>query len=134
MQETWVQPLGWEDSQEKEMATQSSILAWEITWTKEPGRLQSLGSLQVEHDWAALLSLFTFIIGEGNGNPLQCSCLENLRDRETWWAAVYGVIQSQTRLKWLSSSSSVYLLGFPWWLSGKKIHLPMQEMWVLSLG
>ena len=44
-------------------------------------------------------------IGEGNGNPLQCSCLENPKDGEVWWAAVYGVAQSQTRLKWLSSSS-----------------------------
>ena len=42
-------------------------------------------------------------IGEGNGNPLQCSCLENPRDRGAWWAAVYGVTQSWTRLKWLSS-------------------------------
>ena len=45
-------------------------------------------------------------IGEGNGNPLQCSCLENPRDGEAWWAAVYGVAQSRTRLKRLSSSSS----------------------------
>ena len=45
-------------------------------------------------------------IGEGNGNPLQCSCLENPRDGGAWWAAVYGVAQSWTRLKWLSSSSS----------------------------
>ena len=45
-------------------------------------------------------------IGEGNGNPLQCSCLGNPRDGGAWWAAVYGVAQSQTRLKWLSSSSS----------------------------
>ena len=45
-------------------------------------------------------------IGEGNGNPLQCSCLENLRDRGAWWAAVYGVAQSRTPLKILSSSSS----------------------------
>ena len=45
-------------------------------------------------------------IGEGNGNPLQCSCLENLRDGGAWWAAVYGVAQSPTQLKWLSSSSS----------------------------
>ena len=45
-------------------------------------------------------------IGEGNGNPLQCSCLENPRDRGAWWAAVCGVTQSQTRLKRLSSSSS----------------------------
>ena len=45
-------------------------------------------------------------IGEGNGNPLQCSCLENPRDGGVWWAAVYGVAQSRTRLKRLSSSSS----------------------------
>ena len=45
-------------------------------------------------------------IGEGNGNPLQCSCLENPRDGGAWWAAIYGVTQSWTRLKWLSSSSS----------------------------
>ena len=45
-------------------------------------------------------------IGEGNGNPLQCSCLENPRDSGAWWAAVYGVAQSRTRLKRLSSSSS----------------------------
>ena len=45
-------------------------------------------------------------IGEGNGNPLQYSCLENPRDRGAWWAAVYGVEQSRTRLKRLSSSSS----------------------------
>ena len=45
-------------------------------------------------------------IGEGNGNPLQCSCLENARDSGAWWAAIYGVAQSWTRLKRLSSSSS----------------------------
>jgi len=59
------------------------------------------------------LSNFTFTfhfslscIGEGNGNPLQCSSLENPRDGGAWWAAVSGVTQSRTRLKWLSSSSS----------------------------
>ena len=46
-------------------------------------------------------------IGEGNGNPLQCSCLENPRDGGAWWAAVYGVAQSRTQLKRLSSSSSL---------------------------
>ena len=46
-------------------------------------------------------------IGEGNGNPLQCSCLENPRDGAAWWAAICGVAQSRTRLKWLSSSSSM---------------------------
>ena len=45
-------------------------------------------------------------IGEGNGNPLQCSCLENPRGRGAWWAAIYGVTQSWPQLKWLSSSSS----------------------------
>ena len=47
-------------------------------------------------------------IGEGNGTPLQCSCLENPRDEGAWWAAVYGVAQSRTRLKWLSSSSTLF--------------------------
>ena len=67
-----------------------------------PGRLQSMGSLGVRHDWATSLSLSC--IGEGNGNPLQCSCLENPRDGGAWWDAVYGVTQSRTRLKRLSSS------------------------------
>ena len=47
-------------------------------------------------------------MGEGNGNPLQCSCLEKPRDRGAWWAAVYGVAQSRTRLKRLSSSSTTH--------------------------
>ena len=47
-------------------------------------------------------------IGEGNGNPLQCSCLENPRDGGAWWAAVYGVAQSRTRQKWLSSSGCIW--------------------------
>ena len=57
-------------------------------------------------------------IGKGNGNPVQCSCLQNPRDRGAWWAAVYGVTQSQTRLKRLSSSSSIQC-WLPWWFSGK---------------
>ena len=48
--------------------------------------------------------------GEGNGNPLQCSCLENPREGRAWWAAIYGVTQSRTRLKWLSSSTHLSLL------------------------
>ena len=50
-------------------------------------------------------------IGEGNGNPLQCSCLENPRDGGAWWTAIYGVAQSWTRLKRLSSSSSCYKMS-----------------------
>ena len=60
-------------------------------------------------------------IGEGNGNPLQCSRLENPRDRGAWWAAVYGAAQSRTRLKRLSSSSgSKVSSGLPRWSSGKE--------------
>ena len=94
------------------MATHSSILAWEIPWTQEPGGLQSTGSQRVGHDWTTSHShSFTCSgIGEGNGNPLQCSCLENPRDGGAWWAAVYGVAQSRTRLKRLSSSSSFLML------------------------
>ena len=57
MQEIWVRPLGREDPLEKEMATHSSILAWRISWTEEPGRLQSTRSQRVGHDWATSLSL-----------------------------------------------------------------------------
>ena len=57
-------------------------------------RLRFLGVIIINH-------------GEGNGNPLQCSCLENPRDGEAWWAAIYGVAQSRTRLKRPSSSSII---------------------------
>ena len=57
MWETWVRSLGWEDPLEKEMAIHSSILAWRIPWTEEPGGLQSTGSKRVGHDWEISLSL-----------------------------------------------------------------------------
>ena len=94
---------------EKAMATHSSTLAWKIPWMEESGGLQSMGSLRVGHDWATSLSLFTFMHWKGNGNPLQCSCLENPRDGGAWWASVYGVAQSWTWLMRLSSSSSPLL-------------------------
>ena len=163
MRETWVQSLGQEDPLEKEMATHFSTLAWKIPWTEEPGRLQSMGSQRVGHDWVTSLSLyqkfalkwfinlilsrtlkekatathsstlawkipwmepgrlrsmgslnrarlsdftFTFMHWRRKWHPLQCSCLENPRDGRAWWAAVYGVAQSRTWLKRLSSSSS----------------------------
>ena len=89
------------------MAPHSSTLAWKIPWTKEPGRLQSMGLRRVGHDWATSLSLFTFMHWRRKWQPLQCSCLENPRDGGVWRAAVYGVAQSWTRLKRLSSSSSM---------------------------
>ena len=75
---------------EKAMATHSSTLAWKIP----------------RMDWATSLSLFTFMHWRRKWQPLQCACLENPRDGGAWWAAVYGVAQSRTRLKRLSSSSS----------------------------
>ena len=78
------------------MAPHPSTLAWKILWTKEPGRLQYMGSLRVGHNGATSLSLFTSCTGEGNGNPLQCSYLENPRDGGARWAAVCGVAQSRT--------------------------------------
>ena len=67
-------------------------------WKFKPSPLTSSG-------FVFLLYHITF--GEGNGNPLQCSCQENPRDGGAWWVAVYGVAQSQTRLKRLSSGSSI---------------------------
>ena len=126
------------------MATHSSILAWRILWTEEPGRLHPWRHKELDmteqwqptpvllpgksHGWRSLVRYspwgleesdmterlhFHFplsCIGKGNGNPLQCSCLENPRDRGAWWAAVSGVAQSRTRLKQLSSSSSILQL------------------------
>ena len=80
------------------MATHSSTFAWKIAWTEKPGRLQSMRS---QSDMTERLHFHFSLscIGEGNGNPLQCSCLENPRDRGAWWTAISGVAQSQTRLK-----------------------------------
>ena len=102
---------------EKAVAPHSSTLARKIPWTEEPGGLQSMGSRRVGHDGATSLSLFTSCIGEGNGNPFQCFCLENPRDGGAWWASVYGVTQSRTRLKRLSSSSSSLFPIFACYLS-----------------
>ena len=88
------------------MAPHSSTFAWRIPWTEEPGRLQSMGSLESDTTERLHFHFSLPCIGEGNGNPLQCSCLENPRDKEAWRASVYGVAQSRTRLKRLSSSSS----------------------------
>ena len=94
------------DRLEKAMAPHSSTLAWKIPWTEEPGGLQSMGSLKVDTTERLHFHFSLSCIGEGNGNSLQCSCLENPRDGGAWWAAVYGVAQSWTQLKRLSSSSS----------------------------
>ena len=94
------------------MAPHSSTIAWKIPWKEEPGRLQSMGSLELDTTERLHFQWSLSCIGEGNGNPRQCSCLENPRDRAAWWAAVYGVAQSRTRLKRLSSSSSRLVIAF----------------------
>ena len=86
-------------SSEKAMAPHSSTLAWKILWMEEPGRLQSMGSLESDTTERLHFHFSLSCIGEGNGNPLQCSCLENPRDGGAWWAAIYGVTQSLTQLK-----------------------------------
>ena len=104
------------------MARHSSIFAWKIPWTEEPGRLQSMGSLEFTTERLHFHFLLS-CTGEGNGNPLQCSCLENPRDGGAWWAAISGVAQSRTRLKRLSSSSNVVSsmkLKVEWWSSGTR--------------
>ena len=106
-------------SLEKEMATHSSILAWRIPRTEEPGKLQSMEFQTVRHDWVThkvknlpaiagdirdLCSILRLgrSPGGGHGNPLQYSCLENPMDRGAWWATNHGVARSPTQLKRLS--------------------------------
>ena len=155
-QERWVWSLGWEDLLEKEVATYSSILAWEISWTEEPCRLQCKELDMTEHYapnkrnprelphffchirmqredsyvwtreqgrtsesngalilafpasrtvyqppslWSLSYSSPNRLSGEGHGNPLQYSCLENSMDRGAWRATIHGVTKSWT---WLS--------------------------------
>ena len=93
------------------MAPHSSTLAWKIPWTEEPGRLQSMGLLESDTTEQLHFHFSLSCTGGGKGNPLQCSCLENPRDGGAWWAAAYGVAQSQTRLMRLSSSSSMQSLS-----------------------
>ena len=91
---------------EKAMAPHSSTLAWKVPWAEEPGRLQSMGSLRVGHDWAISLSLFTFMHWRRKWQPTPVFLPGESQGWGAWWAAIYGVAQSRTRLMWLSSSSS----------------------------
>ena len=72
---------------------------------EEPGRLQSMRSLRVGHNWMISLSLFTFVCWRRKWQPTPVFLPGESQDGGAWWAAVYGVTQSQTRLKWLSSSN-----------------------------
>ena len=106
----------------KEVVTDTRRRQWHLTPVLLPGNFHGWGSLVGCSPWGreesdtteGLPFHFTLsCIGEGNGNPLQCSCLENPRDGEAWWAAVSGVAQNWTRLTWLSSSrNSAVILSF----------------------
>ena len=108
---------------------------WQPTTVLLPGKPHGWRSLVGCSPWGSLeLDMTEWLhfhfslscIGEGNGNPLQCSCLENPRDRGASWAAVYGVEQSRTQLKWLSSSSS----SSHWWSSARsEVHVTF-SVWV----
>ena len=102
------------------MVVHNDLMAWRRQWHPTPVLLPGKS-----HRWRSLVGWtlwgreeldmteclhFHFSLsctGEGNGNPLQCSCLENPRDGEAWWAVVYGVAQSRTRLKWFSSIKAI---------------------------
>ena len=90
---------------EKAMTPHSSTPAWKIPWTEEPGRLQSMGLLKVRQDWATSLSLFTFMHWKRKWQPTPVFLPGESQGQGSLVAAVYGVTQSQTRLKRLSSSS-----------------------------
>ena len=92
---------------EKAMAPHSSTLAWKIPWMEGLVGCSPWGRKESDTTEWLYFHFSLSCIGEGNGNPPQCSCLENPRDGGGWWAAVYGVAQSQTWLKRLSSSSSI---------------------------
>ena len=95
---------------EKAMATHPSTLASKIPWMEEPGRLQSMGSRRGGHDWATSLSPFTFMHWRRKWQSTPVFLPGEFQGRGAWWAAIYGVIQSRTRLKRLSSSSSSFNL------------------------
>ena len=93
------------------MAPHSSTLTWKIPWMEEPGRLQSMGFEESDMTERLHFHFSLSCIGEGNGNPHQCSYLENPRDGGAWWAAVHGVAQSRTQLKRVSSTLIHGLIG-----------------------
>ena len=120
MRESWVQSLGWEDL-EKETATHSSILAWKIPWTEEPGRVQSMGSQRVRHDWATSLSLSFKAkwwtnqreesLGEGIATHSSILAWTVPWTEEPGGLQSMGLQKSQTQPKWLSTHKA------KWWIN-----------------
>ena len=106
------------------MALHSSTIAWKIPWMEEPGSLQSMGCEESDMTERLHFDFSLSCVGEGNGNPLQYSCFDNPRDGGAWWAAVYGVAQSRTRLKRLSSSILFSIMVASFYNPIKKIRIP----------
>ena len=86
------------------MAPHSSTSAWKIPWMGELVGCSPWGREESDTTEQLHFQFSLSYIGDGNGNPLQCSCLDNPRDRRAWWAAIHWVAQSRTQLKRLSSS------------------------------
>ena len=93
---------------EKAMAPHS--IAWKIPWTEEPGRLWSMRSRRVGHDWATSLSFFTFTHWRRKWQPVPVFLPGESQGQGAWWAAVYGVAQSRKQLKWLKSRLFLHVL------------------------
>ena len=115
---------------EKEMATHSSVLAWRI-----PGLVGCRLWGRTESDRTERLHFHFSLscIGEGNGNPLQCSCLENPRDCGASWAAVYGVAQSRTRLTGLSSGRMVRVIKSNAMIEAGRQRVKLEDAMLLAL-
>ena len=122
---------------EKAMAPHSSTLAWKIHGWRSLVGCSPWGREESDTTEQLHFHFSLSCIGEGNGNPLQCSCLENPRDGGAWWAAVSGVAQSRTQLKRFSSSSSRDRRDtiFSWVLTESLrslIFLALKDSWTLS--
>ena len=93
------------------MAPHSSTFAQKIPWTEEPGRLQFMGSLESDTTERHHFHFSLPCIGEGNGNPLQYSCLENPKDKEAWWATVHGVAKAMSQASSRGEAKDTALLS-----------------------
>ena len=97
---------GWRGKKNMSLAPHSSTVAWKIPWMEEPGRLQSMGLLGVGHNWATSLSLVTFMHWRRKWQPTPVFLPGKSQGQGSLVGCISGVAQSQTRLKWRSSSSS----------------------------
>ena len=109
------------------MATHSSTLAWKIPWTEELVGCCLWGRIESDTIERLHFHFSLFMHWRRKWQPTPDSCLENPREGGAWWAAVYGVAQSRTRLKRLSSSSSSSKLLCPWDSPGKNMSTDMKS-------